>query len=123
MNETIEGANIRNLFAKNLRRFRHMVKISQLDLAAVTGLAHNFINDIENEKKFVSDETIAKLAIALKVDPYRFFLPEEMWNRQVEDILLGDFSNSIGMIVKEHCDNYFRDNLMNKTDNDKPKKT
>jgi transcriptional regulator with XRE-family HTH domain len=84
------------------------LKISQLDLAAASGLAHNFINDIENEKKFVSDETIAKLAKALKVEPYKFFLPIVKLNSQGDDIIAEDFSDSIGTIIKEYCSNYFK---------------
>ena len=111
MNETIDGTSIKKLFAKNIKRFRSMVNISQLDLANIVGLAHNFISDIENEEKFVSDETIAKFAIAFKVEPYEFFLPEMKWDTPKEDIFAEEFSNSIGMIVKEHCSNYIKDNL------------
>jgi transcriptional regulator with XRE-family HTH domain len=112
MNETIiDGIYVRNLFAKNLKWFRDLLKISQLDLAAMSGLAHNFINDIENEKKFVSDETIAKLAKALKVEPYKFFLPIVKLNTQGEDIIAEDFSDGIRKIIKEYCSNYFRENL------------
>jgi len=117
----ISGGDIRTLFAKNLKRFRKMVKISQLELAALTGLAHNFINDIENEKKFVSDDTIAKLANALKVEPYRFLLPEMMWSKQPEEISMDDFSDSLGIIVKEHCSNYFRGSLTRDADKNKTK--
>jgi len=104
----IDGAYVRNLFAKNLKRFRELLKISQMDLAAISGLAHNFINDIENEKKFVSDETIAKLAKALSVEPYKFFLPVAKLNTQGEDIIAEDFTESIGIIIKEYCNNYFK---------------
>ena len=104
----IDGAYIRNLFAKNLKRYREISKISQMDLATVSGLAHNFINDIENEKKFVSDETIAKLAKALNVEPYKFFLPVTKLNTQGEDIIAEDFSESIGVIIKEYCSSYFK---------------
>jgi transcriptional regulator with XRE-family HTH domain len=111
MDETIiDGVYIRNLFAKNLKRFREILKISQLDLADASGLAHNFINDIENEKKFVSDETIAKLSKALKVEPYKFFLPVAKVNTQGEDIFAEDFSESISTMIKEYCSSYFRDN-------------
>jgi len=116
----IDGAYVRNLFAKNLKRFRELLKISQMDLAAVSGLAHNFINDIENEKKFVSDETIAKLARALKVEPYKFFLPVTKLNTQGEDIIAEDFSESIGVIVKEYCSSYFKDNLKYEQDKNMP---
>jgi transcriptional regulator with XRE-family HTH domain len=125
MGETIiDGVYVRNLFAKNLKRFRDLLKISQLDLAVVSGLAHNFINDIENEKKFVSDETIAKLSKALKVEPYKFFLPIAKLNTQGEAIIAEDFSESIGLMIKEYCSNYFMDNqresLKNTAENDKP---
>jgi len=122
MDETIDGVYVRNLFAKNLKRFRDLLKISQLDLATASGLAHNFINDIENEKKFVSDETIAKLAKALKVEPYKFFLPHVKLNTQGEEIIAEDFSDAIGIIIKEYCSNYFKDNHKNEAENnDKPK--
>jgi len=104
----IDGAYVRSLFAKNLRRFRILLKISQMDLAALSGLAHNFINDIENEKKFVSDDTIAKLSIALNVEPYKFFLPVTKMNTQGEDIIAEDFSESIGILIKEYCNSYFK---------------
>jgi len=103
----IDGSYVRNLFAKNLKRFRDLLKISQLDLAAAAGLAHNFINDIENGKKFVSDETISKLAKALKVEPYKFFLPLGKLNSQGEDIFAEDFSDAIGIMIKEYCNRYF----------------
>jgi len=121
MNEAINGAAIRTLFAKNLKRFRGIKKISQLELSALTGLAHNFINDIENEKKFVSDDTIAKLALALKVEPYRFFLPEMLWNKHTEDIFMDDFTDSVGMVLREHCNNYFRSNLTKEPDKNQAK--
>ena len=121
MDETIDGIYVRSLFSKNLKRFRDLLKISQLDLANASGLAHNFINDIENEKKFVSDETIAKLAKALKVEPYKFFLPHVKQNTQGEDIIAEDFSDAIGIIIKEYCSNYFRDNIKNEAEKEKPK--
>jgi transcriptional regulator with XRE-family HTH domain len=82
--------------------------MSQLDLAQATGLAHNFINDIENSKKFVSDVTIVKFARVLKIEPFRFFLPDEKLYTQRDDIIFEDFYESVGMIVKEHCSNYFK---------------
>jgi transcriptional regulator with XRE-family HTH domain len=116
----IDGAYIRNLFAKNLKRYRELSKISQMDLAVASCLAHNFINDIENEKKFVSDETIAKLARALDVEPYKFFLPLAKINANGEDIIAEDFSESIGVLVKEYCSNYFKDNLKYESYKDMP---
>ena len=116
MDEITDGIYVRNLFAKNLKRFRSDKKMSQLELADATGLAHNFINDIENSKKFVSDATIVKLVKALDIEPYRFFLPEEKIYTQKEDIIVEDFLESVGMVVKEHCSTYFKGSQKNEPD-------
>ena len=69
--------NVRVLFAANVRRARTNLGLSQLGLADKLEMAHNFINDIEHARKWVSPETIQKLCLALKVQPYQLFLPEE----------------------------------------------
>jgi len=76
-----------------------------LNLATVTGLTHNFINDIENGKKWVSAETIEKLAIALKAEPYQFFISESKWSNQGAEIFslyLDDFSKSFQKMVNDY---------------------
>jgi hypothetical protein len=50
--------------------------MSPLNLVGRTGPAHNFINDIENGKKWVSRKTPAKLSSGLKAEVYQFFLPD-----------------------------------------------
>jgi len=80
-----------------------------VDLAAEANLAHNFINDIENGKKWVSAETIGKLAIALKVEPYQFFISGTKWDTQGAEIFslyLNDFENSFNKIVDEYRSRY-----------------
>ena len=109
MKETMKGINIRSLFSKNLKRLRGIANMSQLNLAIDAGLTHNFINDIENGKKWVSAETIAKLAIALKAEPYQFFISESKWNEQGTEIFslyLDDFSDSVIKMVKEFRGRY-----------------
>jgi transcriptional regulator with XRE-family HTH domain len=73
------------------------------------GLTHNFINDIENGKKWVSAETIAKLAAALRAEPYQFFLSESKWNNQGAEIFslyLDDFSDTFQKMVGEYRQRY-----------------
>lgn len=103
--ETINGINIRALFSRNLRRLRAMAEMSQVNLATAAGLTHNFINDIENGKKWVSAETIAKLAIALHAEPYQFFISESKWNdrgAEIFSLYLEDFADSFTHLVKEY---------------------
>ena len=97
MKETINGINIRSLFSRNLKRLRNIANLSQVKLAADAGLTHNFINDIENGKKWVSAETIAKLSIALKAEPYQFFISDAKWNSRdarIFSVYLDDFQDS-----------------------------
>jgi transcriptional regulator with XRE-family HTH domain len=74
--KTTGGLEIRRLFARNLKRIRELQNISQLQLSVMTGLTHNFINDIENCKKWISPDSLAKFAETLQVQPFQFFLSE-----------------------------------------------
>jgi len=122
MKETMKGVNIRSLFSRNLKRLRSIANKSQLSLAIDAGLTHNFINDIENGKKWVSAETIAKLAIALKAEPYQFFISESKWNDQGAEIFslyLDDFSDSMAKMVKEFRIRYVTDGIEDKEPEEK----
>ncbi len=66
---------IRALFGKNIKYLRKQQHLSQTQLAERANVALNFINDIENSKKWVSPATLSKLSIALNVHPYKFFIP------------------------------------------------
>jgi transcriptional regulator with XRE-family HTH domain len=81
-----EGNDIRELFSKNLKQLRHLNHLSQLALSAKAGLAHNFVNDIENGKKWVSPNTIAKLATALDTDPGVFFTANPLGGKETKKI-------------------------------------
>ena len=73
----MDGNDVKLLFAANLKRLRSERGLSQLKLATQIGMATNFINDIEQGRKGISTDSIARLAEALEVDPYELFLPEE----------------------------------------------
>ena len=86
-----------------------MANLSQINLANNAGLTHNFINDIENGKKWVSPETIAKLATALRAEPYQFFISDAKWSNQGAEIFslyLEDFENTCSKMVSEFRSRY-----------------
>jgi transcriptional regulator with XRE-family HTH domain len=108
--QSINGCNVRTLFSNNLRRLRALQNISQLSLANQAGLTHNFINDIENCKKWVSPQTIEKLAAVLQVEPYQFFLPEYKINGDdFFSVYLNDFSDSLQKMVGDLKRRYLED--------------
>ena len=71
---------IRMTFAKNIKNYRNALKYPQEKLAEKTGLSVQTIKDIEGCRRWVSDSTLSKLAKALNVSEYQFFLPEEYYS-------------------------------------------
>ncbi|MDR0601278.1 MAG: helix-turn-helix domain-containing protein [Treponema sp.] len=106
MDNSLDDAGVRLLFARNLRRLRETRRISQLNLSSITGLANNFINEIENCNKWVSADTIAKFSRALDVEPYRFFLPESRWNEPEIKTYLDDVADSLQRTVGDVVSRY-----------------
>jgi transcriptional regulator with XRE-family HTH domain len=98
------GLEIRQMFAQNLKRLRERRNISQLELSGMTGLTHNFINDIENCKKWISADTLAKLATALQVQPFQFFLSELQADQAGSDILTVYREDFVDMFQKMTSD-------------------
>jgi transcriptional regulator with XRE-family HTH domain len=105
MTKKIDEQYIHKLISSNIKRLRSLQNISQLGLAINTGLTHNFINDIENCKKGVSVKTLAKLSTAFNVEPYQFFLPENMHNDDMT-IYVNDFNDSLQKMVAELTQQY-----------------
>ena len=101
----ITESDIRTLVSYNLRRLRSMQNISQLGLAINAGLTHNFINDIENCKKGISAKTLAKLSVALGVEPHQFFLPDNLSDNKMI-LYVNDFNDSLQKVIKELTHNY-----------------
>jgi transcriptional regulator with XRE-family HTH domain len=105
MANKIDEQYIHKLISSNIKRLRGLQNISQLGLAVNTGLTHNFINDIENCKKGISVKTLAKLTAAFNVEPYQFFLPENMSSDDMM-IYVKDFNNSLLKMVSELTHQY-----------------
>ncbi len=115
---------VRKLFSKNLKRIRDKQDISQLALANLTGLTHTFINDIENCKKWISPDTIARLCGALKANPFEFFLPDkdlEESDNRVLSTYVDDLSSIIIKSVNDFKARYLNDDpdKDSSSDNDK----
>ncbi|GHT64730.1 hypothetical protein FACS1894110_04980 [Spirochaetia bacterium] len=106
--------DIRLLFAKNLKHLREQRHLSQMELSSLSGITFNFINSIENCKKWVSPKTIATFATALKVKPHQFFIDEKLWNASERDIYLDNFSNEILKWVGEQRAQYLEDEEVKK---------
>ena len=100
MTENVNEQYVRVLVSNNLKRLRSLQNMSQLSLALDTGLTHNFINDIENCKKGISANTLAKLSNALKAQPHQFFLPKDLSNNRMR-IYINDFNDALQKVTRE----------------------
>ncbi|MDR2136602.1 MAG: helix-turn-helix domain-containing protein [Treponema sp.] len=103
------GQEIRHVFAYNLKRLRKQRNISQLELSGLTGLTHNFINDIESCKKWISSDTLAKFAAALHAQPFQFFLseiPPDKIDGELLTVYNQDFADIFQRVVSDWMDTY-----------------
>jgi transcriptional regulator with XRE-family HTH domain len=106
------GADIARLFGKNLKRLRNNKKISQLTLANMADLTHNFINEIENGRKWVSSDTIARLAAILETEPFQFFIPDramENINTEIFQEYINEMTVSFDRMIHDFRAQYLQD--------------
>ncbi|MDR2419600.1 MAG: helix-turn-helix transcriptional regulator [Treponema sp.] len=74
MNEYLEP--IRKVLAGNIKKYRKILGYSQEKLAEKARLSAQTLNDIEGGRRWVSAQTITKLAKALHIVEYQLFFPE-----------------------------------------------
>jgi transcriptional regulator with XRE-family HTH domain len=67
----------RAILSQNIKRFRNRLGLSQLHLALELGISTTFLSDIETGKKWVSAQTLSRIAQALKIEVYELFKPEQ----------------------------------------------
>lgn len=66
--KSIASSNTRLLFAKNLKFFRQLKKISQEELADIAELHRTYVSSVERGERNISVDNMEKLAKALDVD-------------------------------------------------------
>ena len=67
----------RAILSRNIKHFRNRVGLSQLHLALELEISTTFLSDIETGKKWVSAQTLSRIAEALKIEVYELFKPEQ----------------------------------------------
>jgi transcriptional regulator with XRE-family HTH domain len=68
--------NLRDIFIFNMKKFRKIRRLSQMNLAEKCDTAASYIGEIEIGRKFPSVEMIERIAGALNVEAYRLFIDE-----------------------------------------------
>ena len=67
---------IRNIIAKNVKKYRKMNFLTQEELAEAADVSNTYIANIECGQTWISDKTLEKIAHALHLEEYLLFIPE-----------------------------------------------
>ncbi|MDR3284101.1 MAG: helix-turn-helix transcriptional regulator [Treponema sp.] len=95
--------DLKHVFVRNLRRIRKEAGVSQMKLAAYCDTAASYIGEIEIGRKFPSIEMVEKIATALNVDAFRFFIDGRVNQESSIDIITetDDFLTALPEQVKQ----------------------
>lgn len=69
--------DIVKVFGTNVRRYRKTKGLSQEKLGELSELHRTYISDIERSQRSIALENIQRIADALEVETYKFFLEGE----------------------------------------------
>jgi len=97
----MSGKEIRAIFGQNIRTFRNRRNWSQADLAEHANISINYLGDIERGKKWPHPDTLSKLADALGVKAYEFFLEENMEISKKTQTLMNRFLKDVSLTVNK----------------------
>ena len=104
---TAEASNLRKVLSSNIKKYRSIEGISQEKLAEKTELSEQLIKDIEGCRSWVSDKTVVKLALALKVEAYQLLYPHIEANRLYPIRLPSELLRKLKNEIKENIDRQF----------------
>jgi transcriptional regulator with XRE-family HTH domain len=81
-----EKPHIRNIIAKNVRKYRKLNLLTQEELAEAAEVSNTYIANIECGQTWISDKTLEKIANALHLEEYLLFIPEtEISSNTIDD--------------------------------------
>jgi transcriptional regulator with XRE-family HTH domain len=69
----MNGAQVREILARNIKSFREHRKWSQADLAAYSDISVPFLSEIERGNKWPFPDTLAKISKALNIEIHELF--------------------------------------------------
>ncbi|MDR1858211.1 MAG: helix-turn-helix domain-containing protein [Treponema sp.] len=78
---------LHKVFSANITRHRKSLHWTQSQLAKKTGVSVNFINDLENGKKWASPVNMVKLGNALKIETYELLKPYGLFPDSLSSML------------------------------------
>jgi len=103
--------NLRNLFSRNIKKYRQMKGWSQEKLAERMDISTNYLSEIETGKGWVSPFSLVKLANALEIEIFQLFTPHEtvpVDTKKKISKYLNDFSTSMRVSFEKSLNDSMR---------------
>ena len=70
--------DLRAILSTNLKKYRNYRKLTQAEFAEKIDISIPFLSDIENGKKWISPNTLVKMADTLDIEAYELLKPEKV---------------------------------------------
>jgi transcriptional regulator with XRE-family HTH domain len=102
----MDEKELRELFGRNIKRYRKIKGFSQAALAEKLDFSTNHVSDIETGKYWVSSELLAKLADSLGVKVSEFFAEEI--SRDARD-KINKYLDEVSESLKNSCEKSITD--------------
>jgi transcriptional regulator with XRE-family HTH domain len=83
----MEEKEVRDTLAKNLKRLRNHLSLTQEELAEKAGISVVFLSDVERANKWPYLDTMVNLAKSLNVDVYELLMPEQALSPDTSAVL------------------------------------
>ena len=107
----MEEKEVREILAENLKKLRKQKGLSQLKLANEIQMAFTFINDIENCKKWISPETLARFATFFGVPVSAFFNTEnENSGNKIPNMFVNTICDEVVKTIKNVEERFVENN-------------
>ena len=102
------NTNIREVLARNLKKYRHKYSFSQDKLAELASISSQYLATVETCRKFPTPEVLDRLAKALNIETYELFAFEPTPQNELEKLrqdIIGEVVKAIKQSFAEECKN------------------
>ena len=100
----MNSLEIQQRVAENLRKIRKSKNLTQIDLAIKCDMSEAMIKNIELNRSWPSEKTLAQITNALEIDVYRLFLPlavDFQKEKEIKDSVSDEVLKSLRNYIEE----------------------
>jgi transcriptional regulator with XRE-family HTH domain len=97
------GELLKTLLSQNIRLYRETLGYSQEELAEKAGISPPFLGAVERGEKWPGPDTLAGIAMGLKVNPYDLIKPEHTVSRDINKLtekMLQEIKTTVNQTVR-----------------------